>query len=455
MLSLGGAVAAGSGPRGGASSASVALYSADPPALDAFHSFDPESYSTISCINDPLLSLAPNGEIEPALATAWFARSPTELDLTLREGVRFHNGDPFDADDVVATFRAHREPTPSPFAAFFGSIKECQKLGKYAVRLVTAFPDALLLRRLFIGGIYPHRVLEQAGRDAFAEQPIGTGAYRFVHWRRGQEIVLRRWPEHWAGRATVDELRLPIVRQKEWVDLLVRGDLDVALNIDCHDAIRAARRGLIVRSQPAALSQWLLWANRGPLADVRVRRALNHAVDRTVLVAATEHGSALVQRTIATPDQVGYQADVPGYHYSPALARQLLAEAGYAQGFALRGLVSESSTALYAAVRAFLERVGVSLEAEILPRAEWLRRATGPRKEGRPRYDGDFVLASVDNPLLHSLFHHFIFLYSGGPFSLTTSPDYDQRFRVAATAPSEQAAARLAELEVYARDEAL
>jgi len=441
--------------RSEANSATIAFYSADPPALDTFHSFDPESYALNSCINDSLVALGTSGGIEPALALRWSMASPTEMDFELRQDVRFHNGDPFDADDVVATFRAHFEPTPSPFAPFFGVIAACEKLGPHAVRFVTRVPDALLLRRLLIGAIYPRRVIEQDGRDYFLDHPIGTGPYRLVHFRRGEEILLRRNPEHFAGEATVDELRFPIVRQKEWVDLLQAGDVDLALNLDSHDARRLARHSLGVESRSAALSHWFLLANRGPLADRRVRQALNHAVDKMILVEAAEHGAGTPQRTVATPESIGFNPKVRGYRYSPTRARQLLAEAGYARGFTLRGLVSESSTSIYGAVRGFLSRIGVTLEADVVPRAEWLRRATGSRVDGKPRYSGDFALASFDNPLLHNLFHHFIFLSSKGPFSLTTSPEYDARFMAAATTVGESALEAQRGLEAYARDEAL
>lgn len=103
-----------------------------------------------------------------------------------------------------------------------------------------------------------------------------------------------------------------------------------------------------------------------------MRRALNHAVKRTLIAEVSEHGFACAQRAVATAESLGYSADTPQYRYSPELARRMLAEAGYPDGFTLRGLVSETSTGVYFAVREFLQRIGVTLEAAVVPRAQWI-----------------------------------------------------------------------------------
>jgi len=433
----------------------VALYSVDPPGLTTFKTFDPESFSLISTINDALIYIDTEGAVQPGLATAWRRVSPLEMEFDLRRGVRFHNDEPFDADSVVATFQAHLGPTPSASAkGILSAIAGVTKVDAFTVRLHTKFPDAMLLRRLFLSSIYPRSVLEEQGRDALEEQPIGTGAYRLVSYERGKQLVLVRNREHWANSAVIDCIELPILRQKEWVDRLGRGEIDVALGLDSHDRVRASRiPNISVASRTAAISQWFLLSNRGPLADVRVRKALNHAISRRLLTDVSEHGFGTPARSIATEGQEGYTECAP-YRYSPELARTLLDQAGWSKGFKLTGLVSESSTPLYFAVREFLSRIGVELEAEIVPRAEWLKRIVGGHMSGQP-YTGDFAVAMIDNPILHSLFHHYIFLYSHGPFALMHDPDYDRAFLDAATS-FEDSAAALAQtkLEHYARDNA-
>ncbi|MEY4582717.1 MAG: GsiB: predicted glutathione-binding protein gsiB [Pseudomonadota bacterium] len=438
------------------STVKVAVFSVDPPGFTTFRTFDPESFTLISAVNDALIYIDNDGQVAPALATEWRRISPLEMEFTLRRGVRFHNGEPFDADSVIATFHAHRHPSPSAaISGVLGVITQVTKQDDFTIRLTTRFPDAMLLRRLFFSTIYPRGVLEQHGRDALSSHPIGTGPYRFVSYEPGREITLERNPEHWAHKATVDHIRLPILRQKEWIDRLEAGEIDVALGIDSHDRVRAGRiPGLNAASRQAAITQWFLLSQRGALADVRVRKALNHAVNRRLLRDVTEHGFGAPARSIATEGQQGYTECAP-YRYSPELARTLLNEAGHASGLRLHGLVSETSTAVYFTVKEFLSRIGVELEAEIVPRSEWLRRVVQGHMQGNP-YGGDFALAVFDNPILHTLFHHFIFLYSHGPFTLLNDPEYDQRFLQTATTFEEQPAREAqARLEHYARDQAL
>jgi len=438
--------------------AKLGIYSVDPPALDAFHAFDPESFVTLLAISDALVAISPEGDVIPSLATGWERTSPLTLELELREGVRFHNGEAFDADSVVATFKAHHDPTPSACGGgILASISDVKRLGEHRVEVTTAFPDAMLLRRLFFFSIYPKGVLESEGRGAMLRHPIGTGAWRFVHWEKGREILLARNDEHWRGASSIERISIPIIRQKEWVDRMAAGELDIILNIDSHDAVRAGRvEGIEVSSREAALSQWFLLAHEGPLADVNVRRALNHAIKRSLIAEVSEHGYASPQRSVATVESIGHTDDVPHFRYSPQLARRMLADAGYPDGFTLRGLVSETSTGVYFAVREFLGRVGVTLEADIVPRSQWIGQVVGGNLSGAP-YGGDFALSIVDNPLLDSVFHQFIFLFSQGLFSLVRDEEYDAHFLKAATATGDGEGANEARqaLERYAVEQAM
>lgn len=441
-------------------SCTIATYSVDPPALDAFHVFDPESYVVVSAIADALIYIDSEGGVRPALAVSWRQTSLLEWEFDLRRDVRFFDGEPFDADSVVATFAAHKHPDhPTVIGrGILAPIAAVTRVAAHTVRMTTAFPDVMLLRRLFFSQIYSARALAQHGPGHFLEHPDGIGAYRLLAWHRGKEIVLGRNPDHWAHRATIDEVRIKIARQTEWVDLLRRGEVDMAWSLDGHDVERLRGAPAIsVMSRTAALSHWFLLANHGngPLSDRRVRQAMNHAVHQPLLLEVAEHGRGVVQTSVASAEAEGHNPELAPYSYNPDIAKHLLAEAGYPEGFKLRGLVCETSTAVYMAIKEFLLRIGIELEAEIMPRAEWFGRIVGGNMTGRP-YDGDFALSVVDNPCLDSLFAQFVFLFSQGPFSLTRSLGYDQAFLKAATTvnPDDPDAGRR-ELEAYAHREAL
>lgn len=406
-----------------------------------------------SGIFDALIYIGADGDVRPALATSWRALDPLTWELDLRRGVTFHDGSAFDAESVVASLRAHFEPTPTiTGSSLFAIIDQVEALGPDKVRITTRVPDAIFMRRLFVSHVAPAHLLRTQGRDAVAQSPIGTGPYRFLSWERGDVIRLERFEQHWANRATVSRLDLLIRPRKEWLDLLRRGLIDGAINIDTNDAtLLQGVPGIHVEHAPATITHWFTLRNQGPLADVRVRRALNHAVHGGLLATVVEHGRGTPQRALATPDDAGFPTDLNGYGYDPERALRLLAEAGHASGFSLRGLVSESSSGAYRMVREFLSRVGVTLEGGIVPRAEWFQRL-GPHAPS----DFDFAVCSIDNPIHHPLFDHFSNLVSIGRSALLRDAEYDRRYFAAASEMEQSAQVQAQhELERYVFERAL
>ena len=438
----------------------IGVFSSDPAACDAFHAMDPDSGIIYPAINDSLIYLDTEGVVRPGLATAWRRIDPLTMEFALREGVRFHNNDRFTAADVVATLRAQLDPeNRAPNGqGILSVIKECVAVDDYTVRLTTHLPDGMLLYRMHIASaVYPRSIIEQKGVHYFLDHPIGTGGYVFERWDRGREIVLSRNHDHWSGLVEIDELCFPILDQKDWVDALVHRELDIALNLDPHDAVRILDEPtLTMRQREAAISHWFVFKHEGPLADRRVRLALEYGVHRHLLCNIANHGWASPQAALITPGQVGHDPEIPPYPYDPEHALHLLAEAGYRDGFTLRGLVSESSSSVYNLVRVFLERIGVRLEAAIVPRPTWLHQIVTRRlMEGKP-FDGDFALTNIDNFTLHGLFPHAAFLFSKGIFALLASPAYDQHFlETAMKVDTEEMEAALRALDRYAYDEAL
>lgn len=450
-------------PKGSAGSRQVVrigVFSSDPAACDAFHAMDPESGILYPALNDSLVYIDTEGVVQPALAVSWRRIDPLTMEFDLREDVRFHNGDLFTADDVVTTIHAQRDPANrAPNGqGILSVIERCIKLNDYRVQLRTYMPDGMLLYRLHIASaIYPRSIIESKGPGYFHEHPIGTGGYVFERWERGREIVLTRNPDHWSKLVTVDELRFPIIDQKDWVDALRNRQLDIALNLDPHDAMRIIDSdSLVMHRREAALSHWFLFNLQGPLADRRVRLALNYAVHRHLLCNIANHGWASPQTSVCTPGQVGFDESIPPYPYDPDYALQLLRDAGYSSGFTLRGLVSESSGSVYQLVRVFLAKIGVRLEADIVPRPAWLHRIATERVMHGKMFEGDFALTNLDNFTLHGLFHHSNLIFSKGILSLTTSPEYDERFQqTAVQVDSERMEAAVRALDRYVYDEAL
>ncbi len=395
----------------------VALLTTDPLGFTLFESTDPETLALAAAVADGLVYLDAEGEICPALAVSWRRVSPLEHDFDLRAGVRFHDGERFDADVVVQSFEAHRSKAPSAAMTLaLSTIRSVRRMSPYCVRVETHAPDPHLLRRLALLHMYPKGVLAQGGRAALDAHPVGTGAYRFVHHVPGVEVVLERNADHWAKRATVDRIVLPIAPRHRWLSQLAAGDLDVAFGLDAAECARAQRlRGVRGASRAAAIAHWFLLSPRGPLADVRVRRALNHAVDRRLLVDVVALGLGSPQHGPDACEPEG-AADVDPYPYDPALARRLLADAGFADGLTLRGTVSDRSAPLFSCVRAMLRRVGVELEEDALARG-----ATP-----------DFTVTRSESPLLRDVFLQRRFFGTGSDGSLQGDAEMDVALQASA-----------------------
>ncbi|MEO1528244.1 MAG: ABC transporter substrate-binding protein, partial [Planctomycetota bacterium] len=277
----------------------AAWYSDDPYSISPFHAFDPDSFFVYSAFYDSLGHIDIVGKVAPSLATHWEQSSPTCWDLELRRDVRFSDGSIFNANDVVATFAGHFTPTPSIMGrSMLAPIQCISKLDDYRVRVETKHPDPMLMRRLSMMPIVPHRVLSTTGRDSLIDTPIGTGAYRLESWEKGKGLLLSRNPEHWADRASIDEIHLPILRRTLWLDYLRDGKIDVALNLDSQDLEELEGSGIQVLNQAAALARWFMLRYRGPLADSRVRQALNCAVHSPLILDVVNRGFGAAQRSV-------------------------------------------------------------------------------------------------------------------------------------------------------------
>ena len=438
----------------------LGILASDPSACDAIHARDPESAAIHPAITDSLVYVDSEGHLQPGLATAWRRIDPLTMEFDLREGVRFHNGDPFTGADVVATIRAQqaRDHLGLNGRAVLATVTDCKQLDEFRLQVRTRDPDSILLHRLHVAGaIYPRSILASKGSKSLLHEPVGTGAYIFDSWQRGHEIVLRKNPDHWSDRVQIDELRLPIIDRKDWIDALRAGHLDIAWGIDPHDAMRLdPAESLQIARRPVGLSHWFLLGTRGALADERVRLALNYAVHRHLLCNVVCHGHAQPQSALSQPGEAGYDPSLAPYPYDPEHARLLLRQAGYGDGLRLHGLVCESSNALFELVRVFLSSVGVQLDAEIVPRAQWLARTMARRIDLGLTYEGDFALVDLPNLFGNNLLQHAMFLHSGGPFSILTFPEYDRRLSNAlARMQPDEFADSMRSLERFAYDRAL
>lgn len=332
---------------------------------------------------DALTRLDASGRLAGALATQWQAVSPTEWRFRLREGVRFSNGRPLDAAAVAATFAWLRgeEGRRTVIGNELRNVVRVEPVGALELRILTQVPDATLPSRLASAMIVEPSEWARLGPAGFAKAPVGTGPFVVDSWgERDKRAVFLANRGSW---------RAPRLERLEFVampDNAVRLQALVAGEIDLTDAavddlpyLRA--RGLTAVHAPAmqVMSIALITERDGPtpLQDPRVRRALNHAVDRQAIADRLLGGLGRPAGQPATPVTVGHDPAIAPYSFDPALARRLLAEAGYASGFELDVDIVVTSAggdgAIYQVVEQNLADVGVRATLRARTFGDWLR----------------------------------------------------------------------------------
>lgn len=285
-------------------------------------------------------------EYEPRLATEWEWADESTLDLVLREGVTFHNGEAFDADDVVFTFNYAVSPESRVVTRQnVDWIESVEKLDDYQVRihLKEPFPAALE----YLSGpmpIYPDEYFQEVGIEGFSRQPVGTGPYRITNVRPGDGVSLTRFDDYFEdspiGQPAIGNIEFKAIADEDsrmaqlmtgQVDWIWRVPADQAeslggmpqLSVLGGETMRVAYIGLDAATREDS-----------PLHDIRVRQAINHAMNREGLANDLVRGGSQPLYAPCFPTQFGCETQsVIEYEYDPAKARELLAEAGYADGF--------------------------------------------------------------------------------------------------------------------------
>ena len=283
----------------------------------------------------------PNLQLRPMLATRWENPNPTTWRFHLRRDVIFHNGDRFTAADVKFTIDTQLANKGATVNAYLGPTEGARVLDPYTVEITTRTPFPALLFNLSRIHILP-RAYAKMGTDAFAAKPVGSGPYRFVEWQRGQRIVLDANSDYWGGTPTPKRLAFrfigdPSTRAAE----LRAGGVDIAINPPIAQIKELSTGDTEILTVPAARAiAYSMNTTQKPLDDVRVRRALNLAVDREAIVRSLLQGFGHATGQPFAPGWLGYDPSIKPYPYDPAQARRLLTDAGLAGGFDLTWNIS-------------------------------------------------------------------------------------------------------------------
>jgi peptide/nickel transport system substrate-binding protein len=306
----------------------------------------------------------------PLLAEKWETVNPTTWRFHLRKGVKFHNGKPLTAEDVKYSFEQYADPK-NRRSVFARGISRIEIKNASTVDLVTSEPVSALLFNLTRLQIVPKETREKEGVAAFAAAPIGTGPYKFVEWKRDQQLVLEANPTYWRGQVNPKRLIFRAIRDASTraaelrsggVDIIATPPAPQLEMIDSGDTQVTPVKGGRIIIYPFNVSA-------APFNDRRVREAANLAVNKEAIVKNVLGGRGIVMAGPFTPAWLGYDPSVKPFPYDPAKAKALLAEAGYPQGFDTTWSISSGvflkDTEIAEAVAGQLRAVGI--RAKIVP----------------------------------------------------------------------------------------
>lgn len=334
----------------------------------------------LQAVFDSLTRIGVDGAAGPALATAWEAETETTWVLTLRKDVVFATGEPFDAQAVAAAFDyllsdAGKSETIGTHLNRVG-VSGTEVRGPHTIAIKTSRPNAILPIHLDFVRIPAPAHFAALGPEAFALDPIGSGPFKVSAWSDGR-IELVRNDTAWR-MPKLDKITLvQLSDQASRMQGLLSGSLDVAFNVGAEDraVVEAAGGRLISYPNPSVAYIQTVNTKDSPLTDVRVRRALNYAVNKQVIIDVMYDGAIEPAAQIAHPQAFGFNPTLSAYPYDPVRAKTLLAEAGYADGFKMVTLMvggASNDDQAHQQIAADLARIGVDMELQRTTFAKYL-----------------------------------------------------------------------------------
>jgi peptide/nickel transport system substrate-binding protein len=374
--------------------------------------------SEVTTLDPHFFHLTPNTEIDkliysglitqdehlkviPDLAASWRTLDPTHWEFKLRDGVKWHDGSPFTADDVVFTYqRARNVPnSPGSFLQFLKHVAKTTAVDDHTVLIETDQPDPILLNEILNVWIVSRKNGENATTADYnsGKAAIGTGPYREVEWVPGDHITLERFDGYFGTKPDWQRVTYkPITSDASRVAALLSGDVDLISSVPGND-IATLKQNPNITLGTMESNRCYFWTldvdrdaspqltdddgkplTKNPLKDVRVRRAMSMAIDRAALVSKVMQGQAVQAAQFNPQETPGTSTRLKPVAYNLEEAKKLLAEAGYSHGF---GVVVNSTNDRYPgdgqvnqAVAQMWTRLGLKATVNTLPKAMYFPR---------------------------------------------------------------------------------
>ncbi len=347
----------------------------EPTSLDPITTNNIPSRLVFMQIHDGLVAYGQDLSIQPSLAESWeISEDGRVYTFTMREGVTFHNGDPLTSEDAAYAITTSQNPDlQSQWLGILSGVLSVETPDEQTLVVRLENPDASFLDQIVYLGIPNAEVHASIGADAYAINPVGTGPFKFVSWTRGERVVLEANPDYWVAEPNIGSVEFRAIPERSVAAIeLEAGGVHMAQSLAAEDLLRLQDSDSITIDSVPTLSYYYLAINQhsGPLADARVRQALQYAIPMDQFVDTIFQGVGAIRAysSFAPTNQAYDQGLVDDYpQYDPEKARELLAEAGYADGFSTTIYTPTDSNRRQLAelIQAALSQVGIS--AEVAP----------------------------------------------------------------------------------------
>ncbi len=351
-------------------------------------SFVLSGFSALYLFHDALLKPMPDGAYSPCLAESWTVSPDAKVyEFRLRRGVKFHNGDPMTAEDVVFSFWRYKAAQAK---AIQGMAEKVEAVNPYLVRFRFKVPYPDFLEQLFpgvssIAWVVPKNYIEKVGEAGFKKHPVGCGPYKFVEFVPGVKLVGEAFEEYWRKVPNVKRIELySVVDMATRLAMVKRGEMDAATLMTggfYEETKKDPNLRLIPASGPA---RWYMqiasqWDPKSPWSNPKVRKAASLSIDRQTLADVHMPGGKGVGEfgLPGDPNRVEFPPDP----YDPAQAKKLLAEAGYPNGFAGGTFypMDGGYWAMGEQIATYLRAIGITLDTRLLDKTAWMAYRQGKK----------------------------------------------------------------------------
>ena len=385
--------------------------------------------------------------ILPRLAESWEQTSPTEWIFKLRKGIKFHDGAPFDAKSVVHSVERTVDPKLTCITRtkyFDGTDVTASEVDANTVKFTTKSPVPILptlLAQLAISSL-------NTPKGEYTAKPIGTGPYKFDRWTQGESVTLVRDDSYWGTKPVIDKATYVWRSESSVAAAMVEtGEADLAFSIAPQDATNKKTDKVYPNSDSA---MFRLSVDIPPLNDIRVRKAINLAIDRKAFLGSIVSDHAQLAMQQVGPSALGFNPNLKPWKYDPEQAKALLKQAKADGVDVTRELRMIGRPAMFANSNEFVEaaaemlrQVGFNIKLDNLEMSQWLQMANKPFAADR---QPNIFLTMHDNNSGDAAFTAFFKYHTNGRQSELHDPDLDALIVQAGTEQGDKRAATYQEV---------